>query len=109
MCQIPTGGAHARNFSQASAARVSSGSAWSARLRIQARASVMAEGWALVRANGSKRTGAGSECAVANQKNREFRGQQELLTQAAQRSDELSLVLDQHGGASYLQVLTSVT
>ena len=50
-----------------------------------------------------------SNSLVAYQKNREFRGQQELLTQAAQRSDDLSLLLYKHGGASYLQVLTSET
>src|SRR5437870_12625486 len=33
----------------------------------------------------------------------------DLLTQAAQRSDQLSQVLYQHGGASYLQVLTNET
>src|SRR6266705_1867363 len=46
---------------------------------------------------------------IAYQKDRDFRGQQELLTQAAERSDQLSLVLYQHGGASYLQVLTNET
>jgi multidrug efflux system outer membrane protein len=46
---------------------------------------------------------------VAYQKDRDFRGQQELLTQAAQRSDQLSVVLYKQGGASYLQVLTSET
>jgi outer membrane protein, multidrug efflux system len=46
---------------------------------------------------------------IASQKNREFREQQDLLTQAAQRSDHLSQVLYQHGGASYLQVLTNDT
>lgn len=50
-----------------------------------------------------------SNSLVASQKDREFREQQELLTQAAQRSDQLSLVLYQHGGASYLQVLTNET
>jgi multidrug efflux system outer membrane protein len=50
-----------------------------------------------------------SNALIAHQKDRDFRGQQELLTQAAQRSDQLSLVLYQHGGASYLQVLTSET
>jgi outer membrane protein, multidrug efflux system len=50
-----------------------------------------------------------SNALIAYQKDREFRGQQELLTQAAQRSDQLSLVLYQHGGASYLQVLTNET
>jgi multidrug efflux system outer membrane protein len=50
-----------------------------------------------------------SNSVVAYQKDSEFRGQQELLTQAAQRSDDLSLVLYKQGGASYLQVLTSET
>src|SRR3989475_9213952 len=48
-----------------------------------------------------------SNALVAYQKDRDFRGQQELLTQAAQRSDQLSLVLYQHGGAKYLLVLTN--
>jgi serine/threonine protein kinase len=46
---------------------------------------------------------------VASQKDREFREQQELLTQAAQKTDQLSEVLYKNGGASYLQVLTSET
>ena len=46
---------------------------------------------------------------IANQKDREFREQQELLTRAAQRTDELSEVLYKNGGASYLQVLTAET
>jgi outer membrane protein, multidrug efflux system len=50
-----------------------------------------------------------SNSLVGYQKYREFRGQQELLTQAAQRTDDLSLVLYKQGGASYLQVLTSET
>jgi multidrug efflux system outer membrane protein len=50
-----------------------------------------------------------SNSLVAYQKDRELRGQQELLTQAAQRSDALSLVLYKQGGASYLQVLTAET
>ena len=50
-----------------------------------------------------------SNSLIACQKDREFRGQQELLTGAAQQSDRLSLVLYQQGGASYLQVLTSET
>jgi outer membrane protein, multidrug efflux system len=50
-----------------------------------------------------------SNALVASQKNREFREQQELLTQAAQRTDQLSEVLYKSGGASYLQVLTSET
>jgi multidrug efflux system outer membrane protein len=50
-----------------------------------------------------------SNALIAYQKDRDFRGQQELLTQAAQRSDQLSMVLYQQGGASYLQVLTNET
>jgi outer membrane protein, multidrug efflux system len=50
-----------------------------------------------------------SNSLVASQKDREFREQQELLTQAAQRTDQLSEVLYKNGGASYLQVLTSET
>ncbi len=50
-----------------------------------------------------------SNALIASQKDREFREQQELLTQAAQRSDQLSEVLYKNGGASYLQVLTSET
>ena len=50
-----------------------------------------------------------SNSLIASQKNREFREQQELLTGAAQRTDQLSEVLYKNGGASYLQVLTSQT
>jgi outer membrane protein, multidrug efflux system len=50
-----------------------------------------------------------SDALVAYQKNREFREQQQLLTSAAQDSDRLSNLLYHHGGASYLQVLTSET
>jgi multidrug efflux system outer membrane protein len=50
-----------------------------------------------------------SNALIASQKHREFREQQNLLTQAAKRSDDLSQVLYQHGGASYLQVLTNET
>ena len=50
-----------------------------------------------------------SDSLVAYQKDREFREQQELLTSAAQQADQLSNTLYQHGGASYLQVLTSET
>ncbi len=50
-----------------------------------------------------------SNSLVASQKNREFREQQELLTDAAQRTDQLSEVLYKNGGASYLQVLTAET
>jgi multidrug efflux system outer membrane protein len=50
-----------------------------------------------------------SNALVASQKDREFREQQDLLTQAAQHTDQLSEVLYKNGGASYLQVLTSET
>jgi len=50
-----------------------------------------------------------SNSVVASQKDREFREQQELLTQAAQQTDQLSEILYKNGGASYLQVLTSET
>jgi multidrug efflux system outer membrane protein len=46
---------------------------------------------------------------IATQKDREFRERQEMLTRAAQRTDELSEVLYKNGGASYLQVLTAET
>src|ERR1700751_5210697 len=50
-----------------------------------------------------------SNSLVASQKDREFREQQELLTRAAQRTNQLSEVLYENGGSSYLQVLTSET
>jgi multidrug efflux system outer membrane protein len=50
-----------------------------------------------------------SNALVAYGKDRQFREQQELLAQAAERSDRLSLVLYRNGGAGYLQVLTSET
>src|ERR1700683_2030711 len=50
-----------------------------------------------------------SNSLVASQKNREFREQQELLTKAAQQTDQFSEVLYKKGGATYLQVLTSET
>jgi multidrug efflux system outer membrane protein len=50
-----------------------------------------------------------SNALIATQKNREFREQQEMLTAAAQRTDQLSEVLYKNGGASYLQVLTAET
>ena len=50
-----------------------------------------------------------SNALTATQKDREFREQQEMLTGAAQRTDQLSEVLYQNGGASYLQVLTAET
>ena len=37
------------------------------------------------------------------------RSLESLVTEAAQRSDQLSMLLYQHGGSSYLQVLTSDT
>jgi multidrug efflux system outer membrane protein len=48
-----------------------------------------------------------SNSLTAYQKDREFREQQELLTAAAEDADRLSKILYQHGGTSYLQVLTS--
>jgi multidrug efflux system outer membrane protein len=48
-----------------------------------------------------------SSSLIAYQKGREFREQQELLTAAAEDADRLSKILYQHGGTSYLQVLTS--
>ena len=50
-----------------------------------------------------------SNSLVASQKDREFREQQELLTQAARQTNQLSEVLYKNGGASYLQVLTGET
>ena len=50
-----------------------------------------------------------ADSLVAYQKQREFREQQALLTSAAQDTDRLSNLLYQHGGASFLQVLTSET
>jgi multidrug efflux system outer membrane protein len=50
-----------------------------------------------------------SDGLVGYQKTREFREQQEHLTSAAQDAEHLSNVLYQHGGASYLQVLTAET
>jgi outer membrane protein, multidrug efflux system len=60
-------------------------------------------------ANRSERLEQVSNSLIASQKDREFREQQELLTQAAQQIDQLSEVLYNNGGASYLQVLTSET
>jgi outer membrane protein, multidrug efflux system len=48
-----------------------------------------------------------SSSLTAYQKGREFREQQELLTATAEAADRLSKILYQHGGTSYLQVLTS--
>jgi multidrug efflux system outer membrane protein len=50
-----------------------------------------------------------SNSLIAYQKDRDFREQQELLTQAARQTNQLSEVLYKNGGASYLQVLTSET
>jgi multidrug efflux system outer membrane protein len=50
-----------------------------------------------------------SNSLIAYQKDRNFREQQQLLAQAAERSDRLSTFLYQQGGASYLQVLTNDT
>lgn len=50
-----------------------------------------------------------SDSLIAYQKNQQFLKQQELLTAAAKDADQLSNVLYQHGGASFLQVLTSET
>lgn len=50
-----------------------------------------------------------SDALIAYQKNREFTEQQAKLTSAAKDSNRLSNVLYTHGGASFLQVLTSET
>ncbi|HEX5482948.1 MAG TPA: efflux transporter outer membrane subunit [Terriglobia bacterium] len=50
-----------------------------------------------------------SDALIAYQKNRQSLKQQELLTAAAKDADRLSNILYQHGGASFLQVLTSET
>jgi outer membrane protein, multidrug efflux system len=50
-----------------------------------------------------------SDALVAYRKSREYREQQQALTSAAADTDRLSNVLYQHGGASYLQVLTAET
>jgi outer membrane protein, multidrug efflux system len=50
-----------------------------------------------------------SDALVAYRKDREYLEQQERLTAAAADTDRLSKVLYQHGGTSYLQVLTSET
>ena len=50
-----------------------------------------------------------SNALIGYQNYREFRRQQQRLTQAAEESDRLSMVLYRNGGASYLQVLTSET
>jgi outer membrane protein, multidrug efflux system len=50
-----------------------------------------------------------SDGLTAYQKDREFLKKQQALTKAAADADRLSEVLYRHGGASYLQVLTSET
>lgn len=50
-----------------------------------------------------------SDSLVAYQKDREYLQQVQSLTSSAQDSNRLSNFLFQHGGASYLQVLTSET
>lgn len=50
-----------------------------------------------------------SDALVAYQKDREYLQQVQSLTSATQDSNRLSNFLYQHGGASYLQVLTSET
>jgi multidrug efflux system outer membrane protein len=50
-----------------------------------------------------------ADALIAYQKYREYLEQQQVLTDAAQDADRLSKVLYQHGGVSYLQVLTSET
>ena len=81
----------------------------SAPLSTQARPSELARNRALLRANGSERPGTSFQFTRRFSKDREFREQQELLTQAAQQTDQFSEVLYKNGGASYLQVLTSET
>jgi multidrug efflux system outer membrane protein len=50
-----------------------------------------------------------SNALVTYRKQREYREQQQRLTNAARDTDRLSKILYQNGGASYLQVLTSET
>jgi multidrug efflux system outer membrane protein len=50
-----------------------------------------------------------SDSLIALQKQTELRKQQQLLADAARDADRLSHVLFEHGGASYLQVLSSET
>ena len=50
-----------------------------------------------------------SDALVGYRKDQEFLRQQQSLTHAARETDRLSMVLYRHGGASYLQVLTSET
>jgi multidrug efflux system outer membrane protein len=50
-----------------------------------------------------------ADALIAYQKDREFEKHQRQLTSAAADANRLSYILYQHGGASYLQVLTSET
>ncbi|MGH9488269.1 MAG: efflux transporter outer membrane subunit [Terriglobales bacterium] len=50
-----------------------------------------------------------SDALVALQKDHEFRQQQQILTQAAEKAEQLSNILYQHGGGSFLQVLVAET
>lgn len=50
-----------------------------------------------------------SDSLVALQKDHQFRRQQQSLTQAAEKAEQLSQVLYQHGGGSFLQVLVAET
>jgi multidrug efflux system outer membrane protein len=50
-----------------------------------------------------------SDALIGYSKSREFREQQELLTEATRGADELSKTRYQGGVASYLEVLTSET
>jgi outer membrane protein, multidrug efflux system len=50
-----------------------------------------------------------SDALVAYEKDRDYLQQEQSLTSAAQESNDLSNFLYHHGGASYLQVLTSET
>ncbi len=50
-----------------------------------------------------------ADALIAYQKDREFENHQRQLTSAAADANRLSYILYQHGGASYLQVLTSET
>jgi multidrug efflux system outer membrane protein len=78
-------------------------------LSTQARTRQLARNSVLLPANRPDALEQVSNSLVDSQKDREFREQQELLTQAAQQTDQLSEVLYKNGGASYLQVLTSET
>ncbi|TAN23088.1 MAG: efflux transporter outer membrane subunit [Acidobacteria bacterium] len=50
-----------------------------------------------------------SDALVGLQKDHQFRQQQQTLTQAAEKAEQLSQVLYQHGGGSFLQVLVAET